>query len=188
MKLGEREDSELLKFKLHPRPRLQSPGAWIPAGPGNHPYLSPPISKANSNKHHSIVYHLTAQSQSPTISNEAIGPSARGIGSVPEVLERKQEKASSKYPPIGTSSFLFDTLQNTRPHFESFARSASFGLLPCLHSHNLLEPPLMCCESRTEFQKNIRLDKKDFATVEYLLRKGQRQLEMYSAPGIKDIL
>jgi hypothetical protein len=133
------------------------------------------------------VYQLAAQPQSPTIGNEVIGSSARGIGSVPELLERKQEKAGSKYPPIGASSFSPDTLQNTRSHFESFARSANFGLLPCVHSRSLLGPPLICCESRTEFQKSIGLDKKDFAAIEYLLRKGQRQLEMYSAPGIKDI-
>jgi succinate dehydrogenase assembly factor 1 len=41
---------------------------------------------------------------------------------------------------------------------------------------------------RTEFEKSIRLDKKDFGAIEYLLRKGQRQLEIYSSPGIKDIL
>jgi hypothetical protein len=44
----------------------------------------------------------------------------------------------------------------------------------------------VCCD-RTEFRKNITLDKRDFAAIEYLLRKGQRQLEMYSSPGIKDI-
>ncbi|PBP22878.1 hypothetical protein BUE80_DR006264 [Diplocarpon rosae] len=41
--------------------------------------------------------------------------------------------------------------------------------------------------ARTEFEKAIHLDKKDFSTIEYLMRKGQRQLEMYSSPGIKDI-
>jgi succinate dehydrogenase assembly factor 1 len=46
---------------------------------------------------------------------------------------------------------------------------------------------LISIENRTEFRKSIGLDKKDFAAIEYLLRKGQRQLEMYSAPGIKDI-
>ncbi|KAI0168759.1 complex 1 protein-domain-containing protein [Pestalotiopsis sp. NC0098] len=51
--------------------------------------------------------------------------------------------------------------QQSRPHFESFARS--------------------------EFNKNIRVDKRDFAAIEFLLRKGKRQLELYSAPGIKDI-
>lgn len=40
---------------------------------------------------------------------------------------------------------------------------------------------------RTEFERNIGLDKKDFAAVEYLLRKGQRQLEIYSSPGITNI-
>ncbi|KIN03979.1 hypothetical protein OIDMADRAFT_18120, partial [Oidiodendron maius Zn] len=50
---------------------------------------------------------------------------------------------------------------NARPHFESFAR--------------------------TEFRKNITVDRRDFAAVEYLLRKGQRQFEMYSSPGIKNI-
>jgi succinate dehydrogenase assembly factor 1 len=44
-----------------------------------------------------------------------------------------------------------------------------------------------CCCARTEFDKNVGLDKKDFGAIEYLLRKGQRQVEMYSAPGIKDI-
>ena len=41
--------------------------------------------------------------------------------------------------------------------------------------------------SRSEFEKNISLDKKDFGAIEYLLRKGQRQLDIYSAPGIKNI-
>lgn len=40
---------------------------------------------------------------------------------------------------------------------------------------------------RVEFDKNISLDKKDFSAIEYLLRKGQRQVDMYSSPGIKDI-
>lgn len=40
---------------------------------------------------------------------------------------------------------------------------------------------------RTEFQKHRSVNKKDFGTVEYLLRKGQRQLEMYASPGIRNI-
>jgi len=40
---------------------------------------------------------------------------------------------------------------------------------------------------RNEFEKAIGLDKKDFSAIEYLMRKGQRQIEMYSSPGIKDI-
>lgn len=41
---------------------------------------------------------------------------------------------------------------------------------------------------RDEFRKHADLDRKDFTAVEYLLRKGQRQLEMYSAPGITNIV
>lgn len=51
--------------------------------------------------------------------------------------------------------------QVTRKHFEAFARS--------------------------EFNKNLAIEKRDFAAIEFLLRKGRRQLESYSAPGIKDI-
>lgn len=42
--------------------------------------------------------------------------------------------------------------------------------------------------ARTEFERSIGLDKKDFAAIEYLLRKGQRQLEIYSSPGIRNII
>ncbi|KGO39102.1 Complex 1 LYR protein [Penicillium expansum] len=38
-----------------------------------------------------------------------------------------------------------------------------------------------------EFQKHLSVNKKDFSTVEYLLRKGHRQLELYSTPGIRNI-
>ncbi|BCR84987.1 succinate dehydrogenase assembly factor 1 [Aspergillus chevalieri] len=41
--------------------------------------------------------------------------------------------------------------------------------------------------ARAEFQKNILVGKKDFTAIEYLLRKGHRQLEMYSSPGIRNI-
>ncbi|KOS22018.1 Succinate dehydrogenase assembly factor 1 -like protein [Escovopsis weberi] len=41
--------------------------------------------------------------------------------------------------------------------------------------------------ARTEFLKHQAIDKRDFAAVEFLLRKGRRQLEVYSSPGIKDI-
>lgn len=40
---------------------------------------------------------------------------------------------------------------------------------------------------RSQFRKNINLEKRDFAAIEYLLRKGQRQLDIYSDPGIKNI-
>ncbi|ROW11321.1 hypothetical protein VMCG_00882 [Cytospora schulzeri] len=51
--------------------------------------------------------------------------------------------------------------ETTRKHFEAFARA--------------------------EFQKYVAIEKRDFAAIEFLLRKGRRQLETYSSPGIKDI-
>ncbi|KAF4947286.1 hypothetical protein FGADI_10595 [Fusarium gaditjirri] len=46
--------------------------------------------------------------------------------------------------------------QATRSHFESFARH--------------------------EFSRNLAIDKRDFAAIEFLLRKGRRQLEVYGSP------
>ncbi|KAI1335643.1 hypothetical protein F5Y15DRAFT_419728 [Xylariaceae sp. FL0016] len=40
---------------------------------------------------------------------------------------------------------------------------------------------------RSEFDKSVKIDKRDFSAIEFLLRKGKRQLDVYSAPGIKDI-
>lgn len=51
---------------------------------------------------------------------------------------------------------------DTRPNFEAFARR--------------------------EFAKNIDLDKKDFGAIEFLLRKGNRQLETYAAPNIINVV
>lgn len=41
--------------------------------------------------------------------------------------------------------------------------------------------------ARDEFREHEHISKKDFATIEFLLRKGQRQLEMYESPGIRNI-
>jgi succinate dehydrogenase assembly factor 1 len=41
--------------------------------------------------------------------------------------------------------------------------------------------------ARREFARYITLDKKDFGAIEFLLRKGQKQLEVYEAPGIRNI-
>ncbi len=50
----------------------------------------------------------------------------------------------------------------TRPHFEAFTRS--------------------------EFGRNLKaVDKKDFATIEFMLRKGNRQLGVYGQEGVRDI-
>jgi len=41
--------------------------------------------------------------------------------------------------------------------------------------------------ARKEFEKNTNMDKKDFNTIEFLLRKGSRQLDIYSASGVTNI-
>ena len=41
--------------------------------------------------------------------------------------------------------------------------------------------------TRVEFERNKGLEKKDFSAIEYLLRKGRRQLDTMSSPGIKDV-
>ncbi|KAF7189832.1 Succinate dehydrogenase assembly factor 1, mitochondrial, partial [Pseudocercospora fuligena] len=41
--------------------------------------------------------------------------------------------------------------------------------------------------ARREFEKNIHMDRKDFSTIEFLLRKGQRQLETFQAENITNI-
>ncbi|KAL1955036.1 hypothetical protein VTO42DRAFT_327 [Malbranchea cinnamomea] len=41
--------------------------------------------------------------------------------------------------------------------------------------------------ARQEFQKNLSISKKDFNAIEYLIRKGHRQLDMYSSPGVRNI-
>ncbi|TFB04288.1 hypothetical protein CCMA1212_003638 [Trichoderma ghanense] len=51
--------------------------------------------------------------------------------------------------------------QETRAHFEKFVRD--------------------------EFSRNLTIEKRDFAAIEFLLRKGHRQLDVYSSPGIKDV-
>ena len=40
---------------------------------------------------------------------------------------------------------------------------------------------------RSQFQHNMEISTRDFGAIEYLLRKGRRQLELYSDPGIKNI-
>ncbi|KAK8180199.1 hypothetical protein HDK77DRAFT_383943 [Phyllosticta capitalensis] len=40
---------------------------------------------------------------------------------------------------------------------------------------------------RQEFEKNMSIGKRDFGAIEYVLRKGHRQLEIYEDPGIRDI-
>jgi succinate dehydrogenase assembly factor 1 len=74
---------------------------------------------------------------------------------------RKKPKVGQPKASISKTCISLTELQETRPHFESYARA--------------------------EFEKNMQIDKKDFAAVEFLVRKGRRQLDVYSSPGIKDI-
>lgn len=41
--------------------------------------------------------------------------------------------------------------------------------------------------NRDEFRAHLNVNKKDFATIEHLLRVGHRKLDTYSQPGIKNI-
>ena len=41
---------------------------------------------------------------------------------------------------------------------------------------------------RSEFREHQKHDKKDYSAIEYMLRKGQRQLEIYASPGIRNIM
>jgi hypothetical protein len=50
-----------------------------------------------------------------------------------------------------------------------------------------LQGVLLLMHTRKEFRKHIDVGKKDFGTIEYLLRRGRNQLETYSDPGIRDI-
>ncbi|KAF8247431.1 hypothetical protein K440DRAFT_550860 [Wilcoxina mikolae CBS 423.85] len=40
---------------------------------------------------------------------------------------------------------------------------------------------------RDEFREHLSVSKKDFATIEHLLRLGRRKLDTYSQPGVKNI-
>lgn len=41
--------------------------------------------------------------------------------------------------------------------------------------------------TRDEFRKYHKMPKKEYTTIEYLLRTGYKRYEMFAAPEIKDI-
>src|SRR5271163_318633 len=108
-------------------------------------------------------------------------------------LYRKCLRESMKKPSVGSANGKFVLLfPDHRYSVSGRISSPSQGQTkPLSPSTPILpasrNPRLMPCESRTEFEKNLALDRKDFGTIEYLLRKGQRQLEIYSSPAIKDV-
>jgi len=88
----------------------------------------------------------------------------------------RQKPPVSRSPPSQTSADLRrnqGTISRTMPGMVSFQHLQLCAL-------RLRRP-------RAEFQKHITVNKKDFGAIEYLLRKGNRQLEMYASPGIRNI-
>ncbi|CEJ54547.1 hypothetical protein PMG11_00852 [Penicillium brasilianum] len=63
---------------------------------------------------------------------------------------------------------------DSQPNFKNYAR------------HRCI-PADEYARRSAEFQKHLSVNKKDFSAIEYLLRKGHRQLEMYASPGIRNI-
>jgi len=60
-------------------------------------------------------------------------------------------------------------------------------LLSKLHPIPCTSLPNVDTVQRSEFREHQKHDKKDYSAIEYMLRKGQRQLEIYSSPGIRNI-
>lgn len=68
----------------------------------------------------------------------------------------------------------------------STLQSSFPSLVAYVSSHRCI-PADEYCRRSAEFQKHLSVNKKDFSAIEYLLRKGHRQLEMYASPGIRNI-
>ncbi|OAA45534.1 hypothetical protein NOR_03323 [Metarhizium rileyi] len=97
----------------------------------------------------------------------SIGSTKGGPGSVPQLPARKSQEARGRLSvnmsrrKHAKSCWEADGRKSTRAHFERFARN--------------------------EFSRSLGIEKRDFAAIEFLLRKGRRQLDVYSNPGIKDV-
>lgn len=102
-------------------------------------------------------------------------------------IENAWEKAGRKLPWVIDIS-LEELTWLTAPGCETAFRGfCEVGPISLIQGIGALEWIGLTSHHRNEFRKALALDKKDFATIEYLMRKGQRQLDMYSSPGIKDI-
>ncbi|CAR24425.1 Succinate dehydrogenase assembly factor 1, mitochondrial [Lachancea thermotolerans] len=55
------------------------------------------------------------------------------------------------------------------------------------HDKPKANQPNFVTHIRKEFRQYQDLPRKDFSTIEHLLRVGHRRLEMYSQPEVKDI-
>jgi succinate dehydrogenase assembly factor 1 len=145
------------------------------------PFLNPPTIPSSSR--HQLL-------SIPRGSVWAITLAMRLSGLQREVLAlyRKCLRESRKKPSVRIRQLAFRSLtSNFLYRMSRLISSPSQGQ----SSHFLLVFDLYIeaatCFDRREFDKSIALDKKDFGAIEYLLRKGQRQLEMYSSPGIRDV-
>ena len=102
-------------------------------------------------------------------------------------LYRKCLREVRKKPTVGIPSCnimilsLKITLKNAKANFREHTRLATSGCF--LKSYSIG----VNSSSRSEFRKYLNVNKKDFATIEYLLRRGYKQLELYSLPGIRNI-
>lgn len=74
--------------------------------------------------------------------------------------------------------------------WQSRVAAPTAALLLAVIESNSCWPPTairQLTRRRLEFEKNLAVEKRDFGAIEYMLRKGQRQLEIYADPGIRDV-
>lgn len=117
---------------------------------------------------------------------------------------RKKPLVRAQLIAIASNCIPLTLPQDSQENFKKFARYVFYLVFLIPHSQRRIFlpspeggppfpglPPRFIPHSLTrfsaEFQKHRSVNKKDFGAVEYLLRKGHRQLEMYASPGIRNI-
>ncbi len=119
--------------------------------------------------------------------HEAIWITERSDISLPQMPERSSQKACCE-----RASFLHPKLRRTTNHLgHRMFKTTLEATLGRLWMRTYMLKSFYLTDhiaTRSEFMKNMALDKKDFSAIEYLLRRGQRQLEIYASPGIRNIL
>ena len=102
-------------------------------------------------------------------------------------LYRQCLREARRKPAVSRSmAYDYGDIVPTHPGYsEQFQEFRQVGLhskfVTCVDVERM---PFTC---RSHFRQNLDIDKKDFSAIEYLLRKGRRQLELYSEPGITNI-
>lgn len=104
-------------------------------------------------------------------------------------LRECRKKPVVSGPATNVSSSWLTLLAECKTAFRGLRKVSHLngGILLKYPPCSFMKQMLKLCWYRSEFRKNTAFDKKDFGAIEFLLRKGQRQLQTYSAPGIKDI-